>query len=140
MVSRADFVAAAREWLDTPYHHQGRLKGVGVDCGGVLVMLAKQFGLSEYDATGYKRQPDGSLEEHCAREMQAIPIAAIQPGDVLSFKWSDRSSHIAIVTAVEEEGIFILHAYIKNRKVVEHRLDTAWMTRISGAYHLPGVE
>lgn len=29
-------VAEAITWLGTPYHHQGRVKGVGVDCGTLL--------------------------------------------------------------------------------------------------------
>ena len=33
---RDDIVAAAREYLDTPFVHQGRVKGVGIDCAGDL--------------------------------------------------------------------------------------------------------
>ena len=28
-------VAEALTWLGTPYHHQGRVKGVGVDCRSI---------------------------------------------------------------------------------------------------------
>ncbi|WP_436904878.1 hypothetical protein [Acinetobacter johnsonii] len=29
-------VQEALTWLGTPYHHQGRVKDVGVDCGTLL--------------------------------------------------------------------------------------------------------
>ena len=29
---RARIVAEAMTWLGTPYHHRGKLKGIGVDC------------------------------------------------------------------------------------------------------------
>jgi len=29
----------ARSWIGTPYHHKGRVKGVGVDCGGLIYEL-----------------------------------------------------------------------------------------------------
>ena len=35
--TRTDVVAAAREWLGTPFHHQARLRGVGVDCVGLVI-------------------------------------------------------------------------------------------------------
>ena len=34
---RDSIVAEARTWLDTPYLHQGRRKGHGVDCLGLVI-------------------------------------------------------------------------------------------------------
>ena len=40
MVSwREELIAEARTWLGTPYHPEGRIKGVGVDCGGLVYEL-----------------------------------------------------------------------------------------------------
>jgi len=33
---RTDIIDRAIGWLGTPYHHKGRKKGVGVDCGGLI--------------------------------------------------------------------------------------------------------
>ena len=38
-LSRADIVAAAREWLGTPYLHQASAKGAGCDCLGLVIGL-----------------------------------------------------------------------------------------------------
>ena len=54
--TRAQVVAEARSWLRTPYHKNGRVKGVGVDCGTLLlcVFLAGGF-LSEEDVRTFDR-------------------------------------------------------------------------------------
>ena len=39
-VTGQDVVAEARRWLGTPWRHQARLRGVGVDCGGLVVCVA----------------------------------------------------------------------------------------------------
>ena len=35
-IDRAAVVAAAREWIGTPYHHMADIKGVGCDCAMLL--------------------------------------------------------------------------------------------------------
>ena len=35
-------VAEAMTWLGTPHHHQGRVKGVGVDCGNSMIQLIRE--------------------------------------------------------------------------------------------------
>ena len=48
---RASLLTEARTWINTPYHHKGRVKGVGVDCGGLLYEVYKtQFDLKPYPA------------------------------------------------------------------------------------------
>ena len=34
---KKQIIQTARQWLDTPYHHQARVKGVGVDCIGLVI-------------------------------------------------------------------------------------------------------
>jgi hypothetical protein len=56
----------ARTWLDTPFCHQGRKKGVGVDCLGVLVGVARALRLraadgsflATHDSLAYGHYPD----------------------------------------------------------------------------------
>jgi cell wall-associated NlpC family hydrolase len=37
--TRTSILKEARTWIGTPYHHRGRVKGVGVDCGGLIYEL-----------------------------------------------------------------------------------------------------
>lgn len=46
-------IAVARSWAGTPYHHRARVKGVGVDCGQLVIATHVEAGLiSDFD-TGF---------------------------------------------------------------------------------------
>lgn len=134
-IRRADVVAAARAWLGTPFRHQGRLRGRGCDCAGLLIGVAHDLGLSDFDFTAYGHLPHAdTLRRLCDAHMRPIPIADARPGDVLLMRWVDEPQHLAIVT-----DIGVIHAYASARKVTEHGMDDAWRRRIVAAYALPGV-
>lgn len=136
MIPRDAVVAAAREWIGTPFHHQGRLKGVGVDCVGVVIGVVKELGISDFDVGGYGHRPDSQEMERLARQLMAeVPPAAARPGDVLLIEVDRQPQHLAFVT-----GAGMLHAYAPLRRVVEHRIDEGWRARIVAAFSLPGVE
>ncbi|WP_257010695.1 C40 family peptidase [Burkholderia ubonensis] len=135
MVTRADFVAEARTWMHTPFKAQGRLKGVGVDCGGLVVCVAKHFELTQFDVTGYKLRMGPALMAYCDSNMLRIPIGQADAADVLLFAWNGKPTHIAIMADRDH----IIHAYAPNREVVEHRLDDLMRSLIFRAYRVPGV-
>ena len=138
---RGAIVAEARTWLGTRFHHQARLKGVGCDCAGLVVGVCKALGLSDFDKTDYTRQPDGvMLKRVCDENMTAIPLAEVRPGDALLFRFEQDPQHLAIVGDYAHGGLSIIHAYAPARKVIETRLDSAWLARAVSAYRLPGVE
>jgi hypothetical protein len=45
---RQAVVAEARAWLGTPWHHEARVKGAGVDCGQFLAAVFEACGLVEH--------------------------------------------------------------------------------------------
>lgn len=57
MINPQHIVDEARSWVGTPFRHQARIKGLGVDCVGLLVGVGEVLGLEVYDQTGYGRQP-----------------------------------------------------------------------------------
>lgn len=137
MASADDIVRQARTWLNTPYHHQGRLKGVGVDCAGLIIGVAHELQLSDFDIGGYTARPDGdSLRQACQAQMQCLAIEALQPGDVLLFQFDAHPGHLGFLSAPDT----LLHAYLPRRRVVEHALDAAWWRQVVGCYRLPGVD
>lgn len=140
MVAREKVVAAARAWLGTPFHHQGRARGVGVDCAGVIVEVARELGLADVDLRGYGRRPDSrELERLCHQQMMPIALADAAPGDVLLLMIDGAPQHLAFQTAIGGERA-MLHAYAPSRRVVEHWIDEHWAERIVAAFRLPGVE
>lgn len=140
MTARDQVVACARTWIGTRFHHQGRVKNVGCDCAGLVIGVAQELGLSDFDVTGYARLPDGEyLKALCDKHLSRIPLNAIQPGDVLLMKFAEHPQHLAIVADYAHGGDSIIHAYAPSKKVVETRLDTTWWLRVVAAYRIPGV-
>ena len=137
MTTAADILAEARTWLGTPFHHQGRLKGVGADCLGLVVGVGRALGLSQADGTGYPRQPDGTaLLAGLDAAYVRLPLGRQKPGDILVFRIRREPQHLALLTA--SSGMIHVHAAVG--RVVETRLDAGWVARLVAAYRYPGVE
>lgn len=124
---------AAQSWLvpRTPYHHMGRVKGVGVDCSMLLAEVYHEAGLMPKIAI--KPYPHDwhlhrsrelyieELTEH-AVEIDGPPL----PGDIALWQFGRTFSHGAIV----EEWPNIIHSYL-HMGVVRENVDTAaWLTHI----------
>lgn len=145
MTTRADIVTEAREWLGTRWHHQASLKGVGCDCIGLVAGVARALKVqAAYDFDGdfklraYGRQPDPSaLLAGCDHLMERIPKTSARLGDVLVMKFETEPQHFGIVSAIDPP--YMIHAFAQARKVVEHRIDALWLSRVLRAYHLRGV-
>ncbi len=127
-IERKRFVDAALSYLDTPYHHAARIKGVGIDCATLLVMagyeagLVDQIKLPEYSPQWMLHRSEELylqiLNEHC-REIE--PPA--RSGDIAIWKIGRTFSHAAIVI----EWPQIVHA-VMNRKVATDDADkTMWL-------------
>lgn len=141
MPTRAQIVAKAREYLGTPFAHQGRVKRYVIDCIGLPLCVAQELDLVDvqdrlitiFDYRNYGPQPvDEFIHSEFARRL--IPKDTAQPGDVVTIRMSRKAiCHAGIIT-----DIGIIHA-IKPRGVVEHSLDDRWHTRIAGIFAFPGV-
>jgi cell wall-associated NlpC family hydrolase len=143
-----DIVNAARSFIGVRFHHQGRSAITGVDCLGLLVLVAEAChlrfdGLSacDHDETDYGHNPDTArLNDALVRLLSPVPSGAMQAGDVILCTLDYRPQHLAILAdyanAVGE--LSMIHAYAPLRKVVEHRLDETWRGRIAGVYRFVG--
>lgn len=132
-------VAAARTLLGTPFHHQGRVPGVGVDCAGVLIVVARMCGLKPptFDVTGYPRVPDGvTLQRLCEEHLDRADD--MQPGDVALIRWRAADAppqHLGIVGDHPHGGLSLIHADSRHHhKVIESRLEFGRYMRLVQAY------
>lgn len=135
-VDRRAIIAAARECVGTPFHHHGRLVGVGIDCVGVLVHTAERLALPHVDFTAYRRRPDGrTLVAHLERNLERIEVEVARPGDVLAF-WivPGMPYHVGVTT---DRGM--VHAWSSAVKVVEAPLTDFWHEHIHSAWRFPGA-
>ena len=133
-----DIIAAARACLGTPFRHQGRLPGVGLDCAGVAVEVARALGCAPLDVSGYGRTPAaGQLEAvlDAQPDLERVDREDRQPGDILLLRFTGEPQHLAILT---DEGTMI-HSYEAVGTCCEHRLSAVWAARIVRVYRFRGV-
>lgn len=151
MVTRADVQAKAREFIDTPFKDQHRMKGKrgGIDCVGLVLLTAEELEISYVDTeqmrgVDYLNYPSTGLNSfvltECKKRLVEKTINDIKPGDVIVMSVPDVACHAGIVT--EQKGVlYMIHAYNSGpQKVVEHILDVKWRRRICGVFSYPGVE
>lgn len=144
MTSREDIVRVARSYLGTPFHHRGRLPGVGLDCAGILVCAARELALvaAGFDVPPYTMTPDGrSMVAWCERYMTPVTREAMQPGDAVLLIVDALPQHLGILGDYRHGGLSIIHAAARADppRVIETRLMFSRVQRFVAAYALPGV-
>lgn len=129
-MKRSDFVSECRSYIDTPFKHQGRIPSVGIDCAGVVICASVKLGQKFEDLTNYNMRPtqEDILKKIIDSGFYDVSLEDTIPGDLLLMAYDGNIQHIAIVTE-NSPNIYILHA-VNGKKVIEHRLDTAWKERI----------
>lgn len=138
MIKRTLVSLIVKTFLGTRYKHQGRLKGVGLDCLGVVVELMKELNIYKGgDKINYSRYPDGhELYNSCKEWLVEKPINQMQEGDVLLMRFNEEPQHLAVLV----DNNNIVHAYIMSKKVVLHRLDEEWKSRIIAVFEFKEIE
>lgn len=143
MVNGTAVYLKSRELVGSKYIHQGRMKGIGIDCLGVVIWTANQLNLGITDVRNYPRNPDGTMQDKIAA---VCPEIEMKPGALLVFAISEYPQHCGIVSNYNPpyssfgEGLGLIHAWDIAGQVVEQRLTEKWRSRIVGCYGLPGVE
>lgn len=145
MIARRQVIDCARGYLGVPWRHQGRSRR-GVDCVGLLVLVCRELGISNYDELGYARLAKGrslisAIEARCQK------VAKPLPGDVLCFRYDSNPQHVGLCTDHPMGWLGLIHANanagpslaLKGR-VVECSLSPPWTDRMVAAFRLPGVE
>lgn len=133
-------VREAESWLGTPYHHEARVKGSGVDCGQILVAVYSQFDFlpADYEIKHYP--PDFamhrdvewylSIVQEFSRE---ISEAEIKTGDIILYKLGRLFAHGAIVTNYPE----IIHAWKPTRNVTRFLAHSGFLATKEKRYFSP---
>ena len=113
---RRAVLAEATEWLKTPYHHAGRVKGAGVDCLTLLAEVYERTGIIPHVEIPFY-PPDWHLHRDAERYLEGVMRYAreytcspfgrdgdevVKPvpelGDIAIFKFGRCFAHGVIVT------------------------------------------
>jgi cell wall-associated NlpC family hydrolase len=136
MSLRDKILAEAYSFLNTPYHHQGRLKGVGIDCAMLLIEVYRNVGLiPNIDPRPYPR--DWHLHRDEERYLGWVKqfgteVNDPQQGDVALFKFGRCISHGAIVV----NWPVVIHSYITDGCVLCDATKGAMKGRIQSFYRI----
>lgn len=118
---RQKVLAEARTWIGTPFHHGAELKGVGVDCGFLILRVFADLGIVEpFRPAPYT--PDWHLHRDEERYLDALlarstEVSSPRLGDVALFRVGRCYSHGGIVT--RPAPLTIVHASCPARIVLE---------------------
>lgn len=134
-------IAEAKSWLGTPYHSGAKLKGIGTDCGQLLIAIYENVGLLKPGECnpGYY-SPEWHLhrsEEKYLYFVQKFCKKVEEPyqaGDIALFQFGRCISHGAIIISYPK----LIHAYI-GYGVIESTIDEALLCKRSGKSRLKGV-
>lgn len=134
---RERIVAEAKSWIGTPYHNCADVKGVGCDCGMLLVRVFVDLGVVEtFDPRPYAH--DWHLHRGEERYLDALLARALKvetpkPGDVMLFRVGRCYSHGAIVSRLAPLTIthasfpagVVLEEVVTGNAMIRERMDKA---------------
>jgi cell wall-associated NlpC family hydrolase len=121
---RERVLECAARWLNTPYHHMGRVRGAGVDCAMLPLEIYTEAGLIRYSPVvpfyplDWAMHRDEERYLNMVREIVARSGGAEvahpserrpMPGEFLLFQFGRAFSHGAVVV----EWPLCMHAHIR---------------------------
>lgn len=140
---REDVVRLARSCLGTPFRHQGRLPGHGLDCAGLVIYLSNALELSTepYVFTGYSHFPaQHKVQYELSQHLDRIHVADAMPADVVLIADDDNHScHMGILACDAHGEATLIHAAARYRAVVEQNVDNILRRRWRAVFRFRGL-
>jgi hypothetical protein len=152
---RQAVIAAARAWVDTPFHTQAKVIGAGVDCAQLVIAAGEAAGVLTIAAAAwrpfaaYSRTPN-PRRMRLALETFLVPVAPSRArlADVMWLEWertapspTGRESlpmHLAILSAHHGRATMI-HAHATIGRCCEHGFTAEWPGRVVSWWRYPGI-
>lgn len=152
----ADIISKAREWIGTPYHHAAAVKGVGSDCTGLLIGVARELGIPVTADMTYRFGDDDLIKLHntflyyCEQLEEEAVITPFPPpcrgnkvtqeyplqdGDMLLFRGRHIFHHVAFYSKTTNT---MIHVFPSAGVVSEHEYTDEWRKLLYAAYRLKG--
>jgi cell wall-associated NlpC family hydrolase len=136
---RSDVVEEARSWIGTRWRHQGRNEH-GIDCAGLIIVVASKFGLQDTNPVNYPRRTSGDefVNYFLKAGMVKVDFADRQPGDVILVQDKGLPCHCGFLSTKRGVDHYI-HGYAIRKQVVEEPLE-AWLPKITHVLRFPGID
>lgn len=116
-----DMITEAKKLVGVPFKDKGRDE-FGLDCAGLLILVAHRLGLSDYDTLDYPHRPnEAKMRSEMKRIAQIEPIPnkwSFKNGDLGVFSDEGFAVHLGFLEIDDKGKWFIIHAWARARKVV----------------------
>ena len=141
MATVDEFIAKLREYIGTPFVHQGRVKGRhgGVDCTGLVVCAAEELDIPITQPKAYHTGDNIEMLEtllhlHCER------ISSPEKGCLLVYRQRTMYHHLVICT--ELDPLTGIHAWRTTgiNRVVEASIPEEWAGGLHSLWWINGVD
>ena len=122
-ITREQFINEARKYIGTSFAHQGRNPKFGIDCGGLILIIAQSLNLTALEYLGYADFPNNGkferlLTEHAdylsfeSKYPHKFNGTEFAPGDLLSFDYNngEGTRHLAVVSNFDGKRFWIIDA------------------------------
>lgn len=126
---------AALKFIGTPYRHQGRTPGIGLDCAGVLICAMRKLGIAVNDCRTYGRVPPRNLLTDMIERHGFIQQKEVSNDGDLCLFWMRHKRlviHCGIATNDQRELI-----HVEDGRKVERTPIGIWRPQLAGVYRLP---
>lgn len=131
MINHEDIIREARSMIGTPWRHQGRVPGHGLDCIGLAICVLQRLGVEINDRNNYGRAP--VPHEFIAAIREHVPEKSLDdllPGDLVLMAPRKILQHAGIIVSLET----MVHA--SNNQKVEEVGFAGWRSRFRYCFDL----
>lgn len=131
-MERQAVVEEAKTWSGTPFHHEGRIKGGGVDCAQLIYAsflacgMIPAFEIDHYVQDWHLHRNEEiylSYVLEYADEMPLPPERIPQPADILIFRFGRTYSHGALII----DWPYLIHSYVNKVVAIDHLDQAPWL-------------
>lgn len=149
MTNGEKIAAAAMSWLGTPHVNQARVKGIGVDCGMLLIgaledaeMIAKgAIAVAPYSNEWHLHHSEEWFLSYVRKYCEPVAERDIAVGDFLMYQYGRCVSHGGIYIGHHQ----IIHAVIEQGVILSDLNDVMFLdchgkSRLRGVYRFKGVK
>jgi NlpC/P60 family putative phage cell wall peptidase len=131
---RERVVAEAQKWLGTPFHHEARLLGVGVDCLQLLIAVYQGAGIIK-GVPDERYTRDWHMHKSEERYLAGVERFFVKTEEALQgnaalFRFGRCISHAAIII----EWPLVIHAYWRGGVIASSVYDAELTGRLAGIW------
>lgn len=133
-----EIVSIANALVGVRYRHQGRNQN-GLDCAGLIIVIAHMLGLTDKDTTAYSRRPNVPeftkfmIDTGCTQ----IRYDALEHGDIVRLNTLGWPVHLGIYEINDRGQEWYIHAYLPHKKVTRNPFTDVVKRDLSSVWRFP---